>query len=354
MSQFTIYYDKEENRLFMQKDNDISIPGPAEELNNQLTEFYNNSKQINQSSQSLIEINTLSFFEKFKFQRGPKGEKGEPGIMGPQGPKGDDTSSAILLERIEQMEKKINELSEIIKTTKQLEIQTQKKKHTIGFKVDQKQLTNEIKLTIKKNINDVYNIYDTFYIGTNKIIKNIDNLKIEKFVNKNDVNDIQYFPSTFINNFDNGINIKLHNKPLNTIKISNISPSIIKPEAVTYNINKIIKKNVSLYLFFEIHTTQTISHPFLFPYYDAKYNSTCPNNTCLTAVKRVKLSDDIDNIEIPLYCENSELTNVVLHVRIGLTRKNEEELESTDINKNKVYGYIPMSEFDVSFNLVVN
>jgi len=416
MSQYTIYYDNVQNRLFLKKDNDISIPGPAEELNNQLSNFYENNRvnnNQNNNPNNLVEINSSQFFEKFKSLRGPKGDKGEQGIQGLRGHPGVcNCNSALLMEKIDTLEKRIIELEkERIKNNNTISNNPnntyntisnnpntsnfnninpnnnnpntlnfnnnnpnnndkisllerkidelinhnlisnkllQNNKYNIGFKVIPIAGVDEIQLTIKNNI------YDSIYLGIDNQIKSNNDIKIAKFINNTDINDIQYFP--LINN-NNNVNIRLnYNKSLNVVKITDIKSDIEKIEATIYNINSIIKKTVSLHLFFEIHSinqSNNINHS-IYPYYNNKYDIKSPNNTCITSVKRVRLSDEIDDIEIPLFKDDYQnYGNLYLFVRLGLTKRSEEDLLGIDIHNNPTYGYIALKEFNLSFNCYV-
>jgi hypothetical protein len=126
-----------------------------------------------------------------------------------------------------------------------------------------------------------------------------------------------------------------------------------------YNTNKIIEKNLSLFIFFELHSKinneeYKDNDNRLFPYYNNKYKQNSPNNTCLSTVKKIKINkitnnfDEDDEFEIP-FLNDLNLNDVLLYVRIGLTKKNEEELFGTDINNNQIFGYIPLNEFNISF-----
>ena len=150
--------------------------------------------------------------------------------------------------------------------------------------------------------------------------------------------------------------IKLKNIVCNIKQsINNNSNNII---GIMYNTNKIIEKNLSLFIFFELHSKinndNYKNNERMFPYYNNKYNQNSPNNTCLNTVKKIKINktnnifDEDDEVEIS-FLNDLNLNDVLLYVRIGLTKKNEEELFGTDINNNQIYGYIPLNEFNISF-----
>ena len=215
---------------------------------------------------------------------------------------------------------------------------------------------NDIKLSIKNNIYDSLYLFDNNNIQNNFFI-NIDK-KYDIFHNKYNSEDIQHFP---IDNNEIFWNIiKLKNNNLNIIKIKNIKwlikQNIINNNddiiGITYNIDKIINKSVSLYIFFELHSHSENNK--INPYYDNKYNNYIPNNTCLTNVKYIKidkLKGQYDNNnEIEILFNNTDLNYALLYVRLGLTYNNEEELLSIDIKKNSLFGYIPLNEFNVSFD----
>jgi hypothetical protein len=225
---------------------------------------------------------------------------------------------------------------------------------------------NDIKLTFR---NKRTLLYDTFYLydDTNNLMTNysLENMNIDIFTNKDDYNDIQYFPTNAINIYGNVI--KLKKNGLNIIKLKNIVCNIKQSinnnsnniVGIMYNTNKIIEKNLSLFIFFELHTKINNEGykdmQYLFPYYNNKYKQTNPNNTCLNSVKRIKINkinnnfDEDDEIEISFFNEIN-LEEVLLYIRIGLTKKNEEELFGRDINNNQIYGYIPINEFNISFD----
>ena len=116
---------------------------------------------------------------------------------------------------------------------------------------------NDIKLSIKNNI------YDSLYLFDNNNIQNESIINIDKkydiFQNKYNFNDIQHFPID--NNEIFGNIIKLRNNNLNIIKLKNIKwlmkQNIINNNddimCITYDVDKIISKSVSLYIFFELH-----------------------------------------------------------------------------------------------------
>ena len=225
---------------------------------------------------------------------------------------------------------------------------------------------NDIKLTFR---NKRTLLYDTFYLydDINNLMTNysLENMNIDIFTNKDDYNDIQYFPTNAINIYGNVI--KLKKNGLNIIKLKNIVCNIKQSinnntnniVGIMYNTNKIIEKNLSLFIFFELHTKINNEGykdmEYLFPYYNNKYKQTSPNNTCLNSVKRIKINkinnnfDVDDELEISFF-NQLNLDEILLYIRIGLTKKNEEELFGTDINNNQIYGYIPINEFNISFD----
>ena len=130
------------------------------------------------------------------------------------------------------------------------------------------------------------------------------------------------------------------------------------PVSLSCHQAKIIEKNLSLFIFFELHSKinneDYKDNDRMFPYYNNKYKTSSPNNTCLSTVKKIKINkindifDEEDEIEIS-FLNDLNLNDVLLYIRIGLTKKNEEELFGTDINNNQIYGYIPLNEFNISF-----
>ena len=70
--------------------------------------------------------------------------------------------------------------------------------------------------------------------------------------------------------------------------------------------------------------------------------------------RRSETLDKIRNAQLVYkkHLGNNEinLEEVLLYIRIGLTKKNEEELFGRDINNNQIYGYIPINEFNISFD----
>jgi hypothetical protein len=228
---------------------------------------------------------------------------------------------------------------------------------------------NDIKLTFRNKQRSLF--YDTLYLYDelyNNLITNysIEDMNIDIFKNKYDNNDIQYFP-TNINTIHGNI-IPLKGTGLNVIKLKNIVCNIKQSinnnstsnniVGIMYNTNKIIEKNLSLFIFFELHSKINNEgykdNERMFPYYNNKYKNSNPNNTCLNTVKKIKINktnnnfDEDDEVEIS-FLNDINLNDVLLYVRIGLTKKNEEELFGTDINNNQIYGYIPLNEFNISF-----
>jgi hypothetical protein len=188
-------------------------------------------------------------------------------------------------------------------------------------------------------------------------------MNIDIFKNKYDNNDVQYFP-TNINTIHGNV-IPLKGSGLNIIKLKNIVCNIKQSinnnsniVGIMYNTNKIIEKNLSLFIFFELHSKINNEgykdNDRMFPYYNNKYKQNSPNNTCLNTVKKIKINktnnifDEDDEIDIS-FLNDINLNDVLLYIRIGLTKKNEEELFGTDINNNQAYGYIPLNEFNISF-----
>ena len=57
-----------------------------------------------------------------------------------------------------------------------------------------------------------------------------------------------------------------------------------------------------------------------------------------------------DDNEIEISFNNTNLNDALLYVRLGLTKKNINELSSIDIKKKQLYGYIPLNEFNISFD----
>jgi hypothetical protein len=232
---------------------------------------------------------------------------------------------------------------------------------------------NDIKLTFRNKQRSLF--YDTLYLYDelyNNLITNysIEDMNIDIFKNKFDNSDIQYFP-TNINTIHGNV-IPLKGIGLNIIKLKNIVCNIKQSinnnntsnttsnniVGIMYNTNKIIEKNLSLFIFFELHSKinneDYKDNDRMFPYYNNKYKQSSPNNTCLNTVKKIKINkinnnfDEDDEVEIS-FLNDINLNDVLLYVRIGLTKKNEEELFGTDINNNQIYGYIPLNEFNISF-----
>jgi hypothetical protein len=226
---------------------------------------------------------------------------------------------------------------------------------------------NDIKLTFRPKQRLLF--YDTLYLSDelyNNLITNysIQDMNIDIFKNKYENNDIQYFP-TNINTIYGNV-IKLNGCGLNIIKLKNIVCNIKQSinnnsnniVGIMYNTNKIIEKNLSLFIFFELHSKinkdNYKNNERMFPYYNNRYNQNSPNNTCLNTVKKIKINktnnifDEDDEVEIS-FLNDLNLNDVLLYIRIGLTKKNEEELLGTDINNNQIYGYIPLNEFNISF-----
>lgn len=226
---------------------------------------------------------------------------------------------------------------------------------------------NDIKLTFRNKQRSLF--YDTLYLYDelyNNLITNysIEDMNIDIFKNKYDNSDIQYFP-TNINTIHGNV-IPLKGNGLNIIKLKNIVCNIKQSinnnsnniVGIMYNTNKIIEKNLSLFIFFELHSKINNEgykdNDRMFPYYNNKYKQNSPNNTCLNTVKKIKINkinnnfDEDDEVEIS-FLNDINLHDVLLYIRIGLTKKNEEELFGTDINNNQIYGYIPLNEFNISF-----
>ena len=96
-----------------------------------------------------------------------------------------------------------------------------------------------------------------------------------------------------------------------------------------------------------------------FQYYNTEYGNDSPNNTCLTNIKKIRINqlvknkDDDNDTEIIFY-NKYDLKDVQRCVRFGLLKKNEDELLGSDINNNIVYGYIPLTEFNISFDYEIN
>ena len=128
---------------------------------------------------------------------------------------------------------------------------------------------NDIKLTFRNKQRSLF--YDTLYLYDelyNNLITNysIEDMNIDIFKNKFDNSDIQYFP-TNINTIHGNV-IPLKGIGLNIIKLKNIVCNIKQSinnnntsnttsnniVGIMYNTNKIIEKNLSLFIFFELHS----------------------------------------------------------------------------------------------------
>lgn len=195
--------------------------------------------------------------------------------------------------------------------------------------------------------------------------------KIESFRNKNNIDDIQYFPLDYIScgniiplsGFRNPE--KLHNQ----IRIFNIYWNIIQSiNNNIYNNNEILcfvpnisdynLKNIKLQINFEIHNqiSGMIEEKFknnILPYKNNNITNLNPANTCLTKVESIIIeyvNGYIENdiiIELP---EGLDLNSVLLCAKISIPNESFHILNGYDKNNMLSHGYVPFSQFLLQFD----
>jgi hypothetical protein len=215
-------------------------------------------------------------------------------------------------------------------------------------------------------------IFDVFYISPNIVEINQDNNDnyihekiIEKIENIYDKTDIEYFP---INYTPSGIPIELKN---NTLIIENIKWNIIQNISdskfdeinllgmVPFE-NKYNYINTELEVTFELHSQIPFSllnnreNIIVYRTLNHKNKFSC-SNTCLFSTENTKIKinnlNDLTStkIEIPLL-KHAFLSNALLCVKVGISNESVYQLRGFDKFNNMSYGFVPFSQFVLSFD----
>ena len=211
------------------------------------------------------------------------------------------------------------------------------------------------------------NIYDTFYlfpniseINTKNETNFINEKKIIKLINKNDMHDIQYFPLEYI---PIGINILLNKNKYTKLLIKDIYWNIFQTiDKKYYKNNEILSisaaKNEFIYIptklkiNFELHSQLP---PIIneIPYYDPNIKNYHSGNTCLYKVSYIEMNElngkSNHNIEINLNSK-IDITCALLCIKISVPDECIQIMLGKDKNDNDFYGYIPFSQLVVNFN----
>jgi hypothetical protein len=235
--------------------------------------------------------------------------------------------------------------------------------------------SGDFKIGINRDYSKNTFIYDTFYlfpniseINTKKETNIINEKKVEIFYNKNNNNDIQFFPIDFI---PCGLNIPLKSSTNNFKKIiiKNIYWNIFQSiNSNNYESNEILsivpQKNIFAYnkiklqINFELHS-QIASNILnklndeLLPYKKDISKYSTPANTCLYKIININIDklngSYFDNLEIELI--NQEIIDcALLCVRISVPKESSEILKGIDKYNNISFGNIPFSQFILNFD----
>ena len=227
--------------------------------------------------------------------------------------------------------------------------------------------TNDFRIGLNKNILTNNKIYDCFYLFPNigeinsKTHTNIINEKrVEIFNNKNDINDIQFFPIDFI---ACGSNLSLisENKYYKKIRIRNIFWNIFQTiDSSNYNLNEILSivpnkdiyiyKKIKLQINFELHSQ--IRNNDL-PYKNNNIKQVTPANTCLYPISSIEISNlngsNFHYIDIDLN-PNFNIECALLCIRVSVPISQMGILEGFNKNNSLCYGHIPFSQLILNFD----
>jgi hypothetical protein len=231
--------------------------------------------------------------------------------------------------------------------------------------------SNDFKIGINKNVNNNVTIYDCFYLFPNICEINsknetniINEKKIEYFENKIEPYDVQYFPIDFI---PCGINIpmKTSNMTYHKLLIKNIYWNIFQTIGNEYykenellctvpERNDYIYKRIQLYLHFELHAQiGTGSHNKILPYNNHKFKGPTPANSCLYKSIPIEIStlngSNFNTIEINL-SKDINISSALLCLKVSVPDCCSEILKGFDKNSKLYHGFIPFSQFIVSFD----
>jgi hypothetical protein len=228
---------------------------------------------------------------------------------------------------------------------------------------------NDFKIGL--NNNNKLNIFDTFYlspniseINTKKEINIINEKRVEAFVNKDDLNDKQYFPIDFIP-CGNNIPLKTLETTFKKLIIKNIYWNIFQSiNSKNYQLNELlciypcknefIYKPIQLQVNFELHS-QISSNGYEgpCPYRNSKIKYPIAANSCLYKVFSFTINklngSYFENIEIDL-SSDIDIDCAILCLRISVPDEETEKLKGYDKNENILYGNIPFSQFIVNFD----
>ena len=237
--------------------------------------------------------------------------------------------------------------------------------------------SNDFKVGINKNTNQVNTIFDVFYIFPNisevntKTETNIINeKKIELFRNKNDAFDKQYFPLDYI---ACGITIPLKMKDViyyKKLTIKNIFWNIFQSiDNSLYKTNELLSiipdkneftyKKISFNINFELHSQVSLSFlnehksENILPYKNDKLKSINPANSCLFKVVTITI-DSLNGSRFDDICidilPDSGLECALLCVKISIPDECIETLKGLDKYNKLFYGFVPFSQFVINFD----
>jgi hypothetical protein len=237
--------------------------------------------------------------------------------------------------------------------------------------------SNDFKVGVNKNTNQVNTIFDAFYIFPNiseintKTETNIINeKKIELFRNKNDTFDKQYFPLDYI---ACGITIPLkttNNLYYKKIIIKNVFWNIFQSiDNSLYKTNELLcivpdknefkYKKTAFNIHFELHSQ--VSSSFLnqctidniLPYKNDKLKNINPANSCLFKVVTFTIDSlngsNFDDIAIDIIPE-SGLECALLCVKVSIPDECIETLKGIDKYNKLFYGFVPFSQLVINFD----
>ena len=265
-----------------------------------------------------------------------------------------------------------------------------KKNENVSFNKNTN-ITYGIKKTILSDFNHLYNssncidfriginnndIFDAFYLFPNiseintKTGTNIINeKKINKYNNNNNIRDSQYFPIDFV---ACGITIPLksNNVIYSKIIIKNIFWNIFQSInnnnfknnellGIVPEITDFVYKKIKLQINFELHAqvSENVIQKYgneILPYRNKNIiKKITPANTCLYKVLGFNI-DTIDgsnfnNIEINLL-QDINIQCALLCIKISVPDDSIRILKGSDKINNKMYGHIPFSQFILNFD----
>lgn len=233
--------------------------------------------------------------------------------------------------------------------------------------------SNDFKIGINKNLKN-NNVFDTFYLFPNiseintKMETNIVNeKKIEIFINKNNINDKQYFPIDFVSC---GITIPLrsNDKKYSKLILRNILWNLFQSIdinkyyrdellCIVPEKNEFVYKSIKLQINFELHSQITknvldIHQNNILPYSNFNFKVS-PANTCLFPCSYFEINNlnGIYNDEIVIdLCTDINIMCALLCVRISVPDDCIQILKGLDKIDKVFYGYIPFSQFILQFD----